>query len=1304
MAEAARAELPNLVLQTVFPPGGQAATTVTVTVDGAALDGLRDIRSTIPHLIVKKADTNRFTLTLPAGTPPGVYELRAVATHGMSSPRAFFVSNRAELLEKEPNDATDTAQHVPLDVVVNGRIDKPGDVDCYRFDAKSGQRVVLECWARRIDSQLRAVLELYDAAGKRLAVNRGHAGLDPLIDFLVPSDGTYFVKVFDLSFLGGATHFYRLDIDTKPRVEFALPCVVERGKSTRVKLFGRNLSPRPFDKKQKAESDLPLDCVEVEITPPRAGQDGPIPLPLSPAQIAADVFPYHYPGGHAPVLIGVSDVPVIAATADNHLPDHAQEIAVPSTVSGQLTDGDERHWYAVRARRGEVFWLEAFGERIGSPVELGVAVLDPSGQRELMKLSECLDKLGESHFPTAHSDPAGRWVAPADGRYLIVVRNRIGGLDRDPRRVYQLSIRREEPDFQLAVVSRRTDQPATLNVGVGGREMVEVLAIRRRGLTGPIRVSAEKLPSGIECPDIWIGPGQDHAPLVLTAVRDCPSFAGALHLVGHADIGGATITRPARGGTIVWAGQPMPSVRLTQEIPLATAPPAKALLTATPGETVIDQESVLDVAIDVEQRFEGAAGPIHLSGVGLPCGVANAAATIPAGKTKGHISFFFPESLSPGPYTFAVQAETLLPAGKVSVRLVSNPITVTVRPARHRSGNRSADTAQDRPWEDHATALHGGTEERLHRQDSHRVGGAGGRRRIAGSRRHAGRPNGVGRASDYRHGNRSARPATLPAAGGRRHRGGSTRLPGRSLCGAGDYRMRYWNSPQASGAASARRSLHRRADAARLARMIGACLALLAVASCCAAAERTSSVYFNTDVVPILTKLGCNSGGCHGKATGQNGFKLSLLGYEPDLDYEALVQEARGRRVFPAVPERSLLLLKATGVLAHGGGKRLQVGSEDYQTLLRWIEIGAPSAHPSDPVLTRITVAPDRQLFEAGVRRQSLRVTAHFSDGAERDVTRQAGYQVNEPDLAEVSDAGLVQAKDHSGLFAVMVRYADQIAVFHGTVPSPRKGPATAARLDAWEKANAHSDVDRLLAAQWKRLGVTPSAPADDAAFIRRATLDICGTLPTPDEVSAYTTDPRPDKRARLIDRLLDRPEYASFFALKWGDILRNRGRGYSTSQQRPGTALFASWIRDSIADNMPYDRFVSEILTASGSQETNPPTVWYRTVRTTPDYVESVAQAFLGIRIQCAQCHHHPAEQLEPGRLLPTGRRLCPRGPQGRLRRCRGADGRDDLPGRRGRGRSPTHRPGDAAAPAGRSRLRARRAMTTRAAVWRTG
>jgi Bacterial pre-peptidase C-terminal domain len=691
----ARADLPSPYLQTVFPAGGQAGNSVTVAVDGTALEGLRDIHSTIPRLTAKKTDANRFVLNIPAGTPPGVYDLRTVGLHGMSSPRAFVVGNRAEYQEKEPNDTFESAQDVPLDVVINGRIEKPGDVDCYKFKARAGQRVVLECLAERIDSRLRAVLEVFDAEGKRLAGNRGYAGIDPLVDFLAPADGTYFVKVFDLTYLGGSTHFYRLDIDAKPRVEFALPSVVTRGKATRVKLFGRNLLPpgpvgEPIPGRGRVNS-LALDCVEVEITPPAADHHERIPLPLRPAQMTVDAFPYWYPGGHAPVLISATDVPVLSSAADNHVPAHAQEIVVPCEVSGQLTHGDERHWFAVTARRGEVLWLEAFGARIGSPVDLEVTVLDPGGRKELVKLADSQENLGGYRFSTAHPDPAGRWAAPADGRYLLLVRNLIGGLNSDPRRIYRLSIRREEPDFHLAVISRRTDQPAGLNLASGGRELVDVLAIRRRGLSGPIRIAAENLPPGIQCPDSWIGPGQDHGVLVLSAVRECPSFAGGLNLVGHADVGGMEITRSVRGGAMIWPGQPTPSGRLTQEIPLATAPEVSMLLTASPAEGVVDQEGVLDVAVDVEQRFEGLTGPVNLSGVGLPRLAGNAIATLPTGKKKATLSFFFPASLPPGPYTFAVQAETTLPAvtgvkggsaGKVGVTLVSNPITVMVRPAR----------------------------------------------------------------------------------------------------------------------------------------------------------------------------------------------------------------------------------------------------------------------------------------------------------------------------------------------------------------------------------------------------------------------------------------------------------------------------------------------------------------------------------------------------------------------------------------------------------------------------------------------
>ncbi len=397
-----------------------------------------------------------------------------------------------------------------------------------------------------------------------------------------------------------------------------------------------------------------------------------------------------------------------------------------------------------------------------------------------------------------------------------------------------------------------------------------------------------------------------------------------------------------------------------------------------------------------------------------------------------------------------------------------------------------------------------------------------------------------------------------------------------------------------------------------------------------APADEGSPIRFATAVVPILTRLSCNSGGCHGKATGQNGFSLSLLGFEPEFDFQSLVQDARGRRLFPGDADRSLLLLKATARLPHGGGRRLTEGSDDYRMIREWIANGAVAPRADDPLLERIELLPAPRVLKTGALQQLL-VTAHFSDGSSRDVTRQAVYQSNEPEIAAIDADGLVRTGTQNGLVAVMARFGDQIATFHAAVPfaaDDAQAAAVTARLDQLERQLGDSPFDQLLLRQWRRLAVVPSAPADDATFLRRVMLDICGTLPTTEESEAYLADSRADKRARLIDRLLDRPEYASYFALKWADILQNRGAGYSTSKQRSGTALFAGWIRDSIAANKRYDQFASEILTASGSQKENPPANWYRSVRKSPEYVESVAQAFLGVRIQCAQCHHHPSER----------------------------------------------------------------------------
>jgi len=374
-------------------------------------------------------------------------------------------------------------------------------------------------------------------------------------------------------------------------------------------------------------------------------------------------------------------------------------------------------------------------------------------------------------------------------------------------------------------------------------------------------------------------------------------------------------------------------------------------------------------------------------------------------------------------------------------------------------------------------------------------------------------------------------------------------------------------------------------------------------------------INFPNQVVPIFTKAGCNSGGCHGKSSGQNGFKLSLLGFEPTEDYEHLLKEARGRRIFPAAPARSLLLMKAIAAVPHGGGKRLNETSDDYNLLLRWIVQGMPYGSTNDPKLASIEVLPKLRTMPRNSDQQ-LVVLAKYTDGSVQDVTRSALFEANEKELAKTTEAGLVQVLETPGDVAVMVRYQANAGVFRATIPLG----AAVTNLPP-----AHNVIDELVLKKLKTVGMPPSDLCDDGTFLRRTGVDIAGRLPTMAETRDFLADTNSDKRARWIDTLLASPDYADNFANKWAALLRNKR---TEATHKRGTFAFHSWIRESLSENKPYNEFVREILAASGDIEHNPPVAWYRQANTMTSQLEDTAQLFLGQRLQCAQCHHHPFEK----------------------------------------------------------------------------
>ncbi|MBI1913328.1 MAG: DUF1553 domain-containing protein [Planctomycetes bacterium] len=373
---------------------------------------------------------------------------------------------------------------------------------------------------------------------------------------------------------------------------------------------------------------------------------------------------------------------------------------------------------------------------------------------------------------------------------------------------------------------------------------------------------------------------------------------------------------------------------------------------------------------------------------------------------------------------------------------------------------------------------------------------------------------------------------------------------------------------------------------------------------------------FENDLIPLFSRFGCNASGCHGKAEGQNGFKLSVFGFDPPADYNALVKEARGRRVFPAAPDESLLLRKMSGRTAHGGGVRIPSGSRDYETIRAWIAAGMPFGESTDPTVTAIRVDPRERILDVHGRQQ-LRVLARWSDGHEADVTAHARFQTNNDALAAVSADGLVSAGEAPGQVAVMASFMNHVDVFRALIPRP-------GRVDDFPRLAENNFVDRHVLARLRKLNLLPSELCDDAEFLRRVSLDVIGTLPTAAEARRFLADRRPDRRLRLVDELLARPEYADFWALKWADLLRvdrqvlGHKRAYA----------YYKWVRDSLARNRPYDRFVRDILTAEGPLADVPAGNFYKVVTESGKAASDVAQVFLGVRIACAQCHHHPFDR----------------------------------------------------------------------------
>jgi len=562
LASESLAQLPSTRLSAVFPPGAQVGTTVDVALtSGVELEEIYKLLFNHPGIVATQktqdiggkpvAIANQFIVSVAADVPPGNYEIRTIGFYGISNPRTFVVGVKKELNETEPNNAREQAVAVELNQTINARINGATDVDWYKFIGKAGQRVLVDCFARRIDSKLDAALEIYNTAGKRLDFARKNlVSQDALIDVTLPADAEYFVKVYDFTYAGGEDFPYRLTISTGPYIDFVIPAAGPPGSNSQYTVFGRNLpGSQPAGIVSHGRQ---LEKLVVNIPLPVTADLLDAKLTLEPFSAGIDAVPFAINSSTGPsnvVMIQFSGTIPVVEVEPNDKGLQAQKIVVPGEIDGQFQARSDIDCFQFDAKAKESYWIEVIAHRAGAALDPVIVIdqvkINDKGEETLTRISALDDDPNNplaNLFDTLNDDNAVKFVAPADGIYRITMRERYGNSKQDLG-VYRLIIRKETPDFRVAAVAtalmppgQRQATPSGITLRRGDNFPVQVIAIRRDGFGGPITVTAEGLPPGVTCRDISIGVTPSSGVLVFTSSEDAPAWAGTIRLVSKARI------------------------------------------------------------------------------------------------------------------------------------------------------------------------------------------------------------------------------------------------------------------------------------------------------------------------------------------------------------------------------------------------------------------------------------------------------------------------------------------------------------------------------------------------------------------------------------------------------------------------------------------------------------------------------------------------------------------------------------------------------------------------------------------------
>ena len=712
------AQLPTARLLSIFPAGGRAGSELDLTLtSGVDLEGAAQLRFSHPGItaVQKLAPVegqpnpqpvaNQFQVKIAPDVPPGLYEVRAAGgAYGVTNPRAFVVSNLAEVAETEPNNTLAQANEVPLGAWINGRSEPARDVDCFRFAAKAGQKLVFDCWAERIDSRLDGTLEIYGPDGRQLAQSRDVERHDPVLIFQVPADGQYVLKVYDFQYQGTSEFVYRVSVSDAPHIDFIFPPSGRPGTKATYTLYGANL-PGSQPAEGVSLAGRPLEKLNVEIELPgdevsRVTRNWEAPVFATEALLDAATYKLGSPAGSSnPVSIVLAGHEVVTEQESNE--PAPQRVTVPCETVGQFGQAGDVDVFEFEARKDQAIWIDVYSHRLGLPTDPLLVVqqvtVDDKGAesvKELVAQDDPGTNVAALDFNTTTSDPVLRFVAPADGKYRVVLRDLYGENRGGPELIYRLVLRGDEPDFRLIALpefplnGQQAPNVWTSRLAKGGTDSLRLYALRKDGFNGEIEVLVEGLPEGVTCPPTYLGPGQSTVSLVFSATEQAADFVGPLKITGRAKLGEQDAVREARAAAIVWGPATRPTTtRLIRGIDLAVAGSAPYRVDVTPAEITLPQSRLASFDVKATRRGDFA-GALALTPTPI-VGAQGEAVNLPADQQQAAAFLFFQSDLAPGRYTFDVRSATQVPFTKkpdgsdkqpLNVNDASSPVTVTIVP------------------------------------------------------------------------------------------------------------------------------------------------------------------------------------------------------------------------------------------------------------------------------------------------------------------------------------------------------------------------------------------------------------------------------------------------------------------------------------------------------------------------------------------------------------------------------------------------------------------------------------------------